>query len=328
MSQNRFEPIEPGRAAAPLAPAGSSHGTHAHTHGHAHDCGHDHSHSHHEHDGHCTHGSLAEHHPRTDAICVDRVSFRYPGSRRASAEGDNARSGGLVLRDVTLHVEQGCNLGIIGPNGAGKTTLLKIMLGQLTGYTGSVSIFGLPPRDACRRGNLIGYVPQRHDAEWRFPVTGLQVVKMGLVGKTGLFRFFSREDREYASHIMQRVGVADLRDRPIGDLSGGQQQRLFIARALVAKPRILVFDEPTIGIDEAGQRQFATLLHELHESLGLTIVIVSHDLQAIAASCNRVACLRQTIHYHDSPKGLTREVLNELFRHDIVPMLAGEEKNP
>src|SRR6266566_657882 len=94
----------------------------------------------------CPHGSLAEHRDRTDAICVDRVNFRYP-----AAGTDSQR---LTLRDVTLHVEQGCSLGIIGPNGAGKTTLLKIMLGLLDGYTGSVRIMALPPAAACRRGAI------------------------------------------------------------------------------------------------------------------------------------------------------------------------------
>ena len=131
-----------------------------------------------------------------------------------------------------MHVEQGCSLGIIGPNGAGKTTLLKIMLGLLDGYTGSVKVLGLTPREACRRGGLVGYVPQRHDAEWRFPLTVRQVVRMGLIGKTGLLRWYSRGDRQYVEQLMEQLGIAGLADQPIGDLSGGQQQRCFIARAL------------------------------------------------------------------------------------------------
>lgn len=309
-----------------MSPPGHNHShdhghdhAHDHSHGHAHDHGHDHNHAHGhaEHAGACPHGSLAEHHPRTDAICLDRVSYRYPGSSQGQATGEGP--GGLALRDVTLHIEQGCNLGIIGPNGAGKTTLLKILLGLVEGYTGSVSVQGLTPRQACRRGDIIGYVPQRHDVEWRFPVSVRQVVRMGLVGKTGLFRRHRAEDLAYVEQMLERTGIADLADRAVGDLSGGQQQRLFIARALAPRPRILVLDEPTVGIDEAGQRQFAKLIHEIHESLGLTIIVVSHDLQAVAAGCNRVACLRQTIHFHDSPGGLTREVLAEVFRHDIAP---------
>jgi zinc transport system ATP-binding protein len=278
---------------------------------HAQPCGH-----------HCPHGSLAEHHPSRDAICLEKVSYRYPtttspwGNGQARAAANEA----LALRDVTLHVEQGCNLGIIGPNGGGKTTLIKIVLGLLDGYTGLVQVAGLPPKQACQRGDIIGYVPQRHESEWQFPVSAKQVVLMGLVGKTGLFRRYPRPDREYALHLMERVGTADLAHRPIGQLSGGQQQRLFIARALVARPRILILDEPLVGIDEAGQQQFAQLIHELHEALNLTVIIVSHDIQAIAAGCNRVACLKQSIHFHDAPEGLTPAVLREVFQHEIAPI--------
>jgi zinc transport system ATP-binding protein len=299
----------------------------------------------------CPHGSLAEHRAGSDAICLDRVSFGYPAVR-----GTPDRP--LALRDVTLHVEQGCSLGIIGPNGAGKTTLLKIILGLLDGFRGNVKVLGMSPQAACRQGGIVGYVPQRHDAEWRFPLTVRQVVRMGLIGKTGLLRWYSRADRQYVEQLMDQLGIAALADQPIGDLSGGQQQRCFIARALAAKPKILILDEPLVGVDEAGQRQFAELSHRLHHGLldsglldsglldsglldsglldsglldgatngsasvsPLTLVIVSHDIRAIAASCSRVACLNQTIHYHDSPAGLTEEVLREVFQHEISSVL-------
>jgi zinc transport system ATP-binding protein len=164
--------------------------------------------------------------------------------------------------------------------------------------------------------------------EWRFPVSVRQVVMMGLVGKTGLFRRHSRQDQDYALQIMEKVGIMALADRPVGDLSGGQQQRTFIARALAARPRVLILDEPMVGVDEAGQHQFARLIHDLHQSLNLTVLVVSHDLQAVAAGCNRVACLNQRIHYHDAPGGLTQAVLREVFQHDIVPVLEKRGESP
>ena len=284
----------------PARSDGHANGSHAHE---------PHPHEPHAHDCH-EHGSLAEHRAVDDALCIDHVTFAYP---RQGGRTDR----GLALRDVTLHVPQGCSLGIIGPNGAGKTTLLKIMLGLLTGYRGSVSLMGLSPREACRRGNVIGYVPQRHETEWRFPLTVRQVARMGLVGKTGLVRWYSRSDRDYVEQLLQELGIAELADQPIGELSGGQQQRSFMARALAARPKILVLDEPLVGIDEAGQQQFAELSRRLHRQLELTLVIVSHDLRAIATSCTQVACLNQTVHYHDSPEGLTEAVLSEVFRHEV-----------
>jgi zinc transport system ATP-binding protein len=270
----------------------------------------------------CNHGSLAVHRDQGDAICLHDVSYRYPAHGASGGEARPAgAAGGWALRNVTLHIEHGCSLGIIGPNGAGKSTLIKLLLGMLKGYQGQVQIMGMTPEQACRRGDVLGYVPQRHDVEWRFPVSVQQVVNMGLTGKTGLLRWFRKEDKDYALHMMEKVGIINLRHRPIGELSGGQQQRAFIARALVARPRVLLLDEPTVGVDEAGQQQFAQLINDLHQSLDLTVLIVSHDLQAIAAGCNRVACLNQRIHYHDAPGKLTQEVLREVFQHDIMSVL-------
>lgn len=293
----------------------------AHQHDHDHD--HDHAHSHdHDHDagvsdcGHehrpdgthiCHHGSLAEHREGSDLICLDRVTFRY---------GQVA-----ALQDITLHVEAGCNLGIIGPNGGGKTTLLKIMLGLLEGYSGSVHINGLPPREVCRRGDVVGYVPQKHEFEQRFPVSVRQVAQMGLVGKTGLFRKHAKEDLERIDQLLELLQITDLAERPIGQLSGGQQQRAFIARALAAGPELLFLDEPTIGLDVSGQKRFADLIHTLHAELKLTIVVVSHQLATVAASCGKVAVLSKTLHYHDTPGQLSADLLREIFEHDIAPVL-------
>jgi len=294
--------------------------THDHHHDHDpgghHACGHAPDH-HHSHDAAPGSGDLARHDAH-DIICLQNVGYRFPSSGGPKGGGGTS---GVALRGVTLHVNLGENLGIIGPNGAGKTTLLKIMLGLLEGYTGSVTIMGLSPRAACAKGNVIGYVPQRAEVEWKFPVTAEQVVLMGLAGSTSWLPWHSRAEKARAREMLERVGMLELKDRPIGQLSGGQQQRVFIARALVAQPPILILDEPLVGIDETGQQQFARFIHELHESLGLTVIIVSHDLQAIAAGCNRVACLKQTIHYHDAPAGLTREVLNEVFAHEIATVM-------
>ncbi|MDX1682634.1 MAG: metal ABC transporter ATP-binding protein [Phycisphaeraceae bacterium] len=264
----------------------------------------------------CGHGSLDTHRPARDAVCLESVGYRYPPPPLAGR-----RQGTVALKDVTLHVERGCSLGIIGPNGGGKSTLIKIMLGLLEADEGSVEVLGMAPAKACRKGDIVGYVPQRPEVEWRVPLTVEQVVMMGLTGRTGLFRRHRRSDVEHARSMMDRVGIAGLAQRPIGELSGGQQQRVFIARALAPRPQLLILDEPMVGIDEAGQRAFAELIRQLHRELDLTVIVVSHDLRAVAAGCSRVACLRQSIHYHDSPEGLTPEVLNEVFEHEITPVM-------
>lgn len=240
-----------------------------------------------------------------EILCVDGVSFRYPDGTEA-------------LSDVSLHVQRGSTLAIVGPNGAGKTTFLKIVLGLLGRYAGRVQVAGLSPRECRRRGGVVAWVPQRAKMHWDFPITVEQVVRMGLVGRTGMFRRHSREDLDHVAHVMSVLGLAELADRPIGQVSGGQQQRAIVARALAPRPALLLLDEPTVGVDEAGRQAFAGLMHQIKAAFGVTLVIVSHDLRAVLPDCQRVACLNRRLHFHDSPSRLTPELLGEVFRCDLT----------
>ncbi len=239
------------------------------------------------------------------------VSFAYP---RPPGDGTPPRQ---ALDRITLDVPEGTRLGILGPNGGGKSTLLRLTLGLLRGHTGTIRVFGRLPEEA-RKDGLIGYVPQRIDAELAFPLSIRQVVSMPAT--LGL-RPFSSPPAAMRTHIdqcLELVGVYDLADRPVGRLSGGQLQRVMIARALAARPRLLLLDEPTVGIDVAGQQRFAQLLDTLNRMLALTIVVVSHDIRTIAAGSDRVACLSRTLHSHVAPAGLTPAVLAEVFSHDVA----------
>ena len=246
-------------------------------------------------------------HEGQDVICVHDVSFAYD-LRQA-------------LSHITLHVKNGSTLGIIGPNGGGKSTLLKLMLGVLKPDEGEIAVLGRSPRAACADGALVGYVPQRHVLDWTFPITVRQVVLLGLIGRKGTFGGFSRQQKQLVTETLQAVEMEALADQPIGGLSGGQQQRVFIARALVNQPRILFLDEPTTGIDQSGQEKFLVLLKTLKAKFGLTLVMVSHDLRSVIASCDRVACLNHTLHYHDRPQGLSAEVLFKVFQCDLDAVL-------
>ncbi len=249
-------------------------------------------------------------HVGEEILCVEHLSYRYDDGTEA-------------LRDVSLHVQTGSTLAVIGPNGAGKTTLLKILLGLTEGYTGTVTVAGISPTEARRRGNLVGWVPQRARMAWDFPATISQVVRMGLVGKTGLLRRHKREDLEYVRHILEVLDIAGIADRPIGEVSGGQQQRAIIARALAPRPALLMLDEPTVGVDEAGQQAFAALMRHIKETFAITLVTVTHDLRAILPDVERVACLNRTLHFHDSPSRLTPQVLGKVFRCDLTGLFAG-----
>lgn len=247
----------------------------------------------------------------SNALSYEHVSHSYHGSARAVPREK------LALDDITLSVRVGERLGILGPNGGGKSTLLKLTLGLLELQAGSITIFGEPPAMA-RRHRLIGYVPQRLEAELRFPMSARQIVELGAVLATPPWRRVSRAQQEQVASALEAVGATSYADRPVASLSGGMLQRVLIARALAARPKLLLLDEPTVGIDPAGQQQFAELLTRLSGELGLTLVIVSHDIRTIASGCDRVACLARTLHSHTGPEGLTPAVLAEVFRHDVA----------
>lgn len=238
------------------------------------------------------------------ALDLQRVTYTYPGGAQA-------------LREVTLRVEPGERVGILGPNGGGKSTLLRIALGLLLPDSGSVSVFGRSATEA-RRARLIGYLPQRNEAELAFPLSARQAVELA-AGQTLSPFTSSRAVRTKVDRALDLVGARDYASTPVGRLSGGQLQRVLIARALACEPRMLALDEPTVGVDVAGQRRFADMLATLHQELGLTTVIVTHDIRSVALACDRVACLARTIHFHDAPRGLTPQVLAEVFTHDVAP---------
>lgn len=230
---------------------------------------------------------------------------------------DFAYASQLVLRQIDLHVETGSILGLIGPNGGGKTTLVKLLLGLLKPTHGSVVVDGLTPQQAVARGNIVGYLPQNPTLPSRFPIDVRGCVRTGLVGKTGLLRAHSRDDLRYVDALIERVGLAAMAREPVGSLSGGNLQRLLIARALAARPKLLVLDEPTVGIDRAGQQQFIAFLQQLRAELNLTVLLVSHDLRVVTAVSDRIACLNQTLHYHDVPRRIPAELVYRMFSCDL-----------
>src|SRR5690625_729170 len=168
-------------------------------------------------------------------ISIENVSFQFDQR--------------VVLEDVSLTVSKGEFLGLIGPNGSGKSTLLKIILGILQPYSGKVSLFGEQVK-YFRDWDKIGFVSQKANSfNTGFPATVFEVVSMGLFGKIGLFRFLNRSHKQKVLDIIEQVGMEDYTNCNIGELSGGQQQRVFIARALVSNPKLLILDEPTVGVD-------------------------------------------------------------------------------
>ena len=243
-------------------------------------------------------------------IDIRKLDFAYPTGAAA----------GLVLKQIDLSVEPGTTLGLIGPNGGGKTTLLRLLLGLENPTRGTILIAGLCPRDAVRCGDVVGYLPQNPALPRNFPLSVRQLVRLGLVGKTGMLRWYSRQDLAFVEELIERVGLMQLAEHPVSQLSGGQLQRVLIARALAPRPRVLLLDEPTTGIDRAGQQQFIQFLQKLKHDLKLTVVFVSHDLRSVASICDRIACLNVTLHYHDVPHRMPADLVFSMFGCDLAAL--------
>jgi manganese/zinc/iron transport system ATP- binding protein len=179
-----------------------------------------------------------------------------------------------VLYGVDVQVPQGALVGIIGPNGAGKSTMIRAIMGLTPASSGWVQIFGETFEKSRHR---VGYVPQREQVDWDFPVNVMDVVLMGRYGRRGWLRRVTKEDKKIAEESLDKVGMLPFRNRQIANLSGGQQQRVFLARALAQQSDFYLMDEPFAGVDATTERAIVTLLQDL-QSQGKTILVVHHDL--------------------------------------------------
>lgn len=220
----------------------------------------------------------------TPLINLHNISYQYEQTK--------------ALTDINLTIAEGDFLAIIGPNGSGKSTLLKIILGLLKPTKGEVLLFGKPVTQ-FKDKERIGYVSQKSNSfNTGFPATVTEVVRSGLVKKTGLFHRYPANVDKLVKQALKSVGMDEFSMKNIGDLSGGQQQRVFIARALISNPNILILDEPTVGVDSKNVKSFYNMLSHLNREHNITIVLVTHDVDAVSKSISHVACLNQSIHFH------------------------------
>lgn len=195
-----------------------------------------------------------------------------------------------ALEDITFTLQAGEHMAVVGPNGAGKSTLFRVIAGVLPPTTGHVQVYGgVPRRHIC-----IAYLPQRSRVDWNFPVTVVDVVMMGRIGKLGLLAWPRGKDKMYVRQCLEAVGIADLADRPIGALSGGQQQRMFIARALAQEAELMLMDEPFAGLDLPAQQEILHILEDL-KARGITILLSTHDLNQAAERFDRVMLLNRRL---------------------------------
>jgi zinc transport system ATP-binding protein len=242
-----------------------------------------------------------------DEIVVDAtgVSFAY---------GTNP-----VLEDVTFSVHKGEFAALVGPNGSGKSTLLRMLLGVLKPRTGTVRMLGEDPRELRDRAR-IGYVPQRAQLPPDLPATVEEVVRAGRLAKRGWWRWPNAGDRDAVDHALAAVALSDLRKRRMRELSGGQQQRVHIAKALVGDPEVLVLDEPIAGVDAESQRLFRDSLVHLADAHGATVLLVSHELGAVAEDLDRVIVLKRTVLFDGAPQDLAATGVSLGIHADDLPL--------
>lgn len=227
--------------------------------------------------------------PRSDALVrLHEVTFGYDSQ--------------AVLEAVTFDIRPTEFVGVVGPSGSGKTSLLRLLLGTVAPQRGSVH------RNA---GLAVGYVPQLETVNWNFPVTVSECVLMSRPQHR--WPWPSRSERVEVARVLDRLGIGGLAGRHIRELSGGQQQRMFVARALLRRPQLLLLDEPTSGVDVASRHDMLHLLGDLNAE-GVAIVLTTHDLNGVAAHLPELVALNRELIARGTPQAvITPPVLERTF---------------
>lgn len=214
-----------------------------------------------------------------NSLSVQNVSVRY-------------NNGHIALDNVNFSLQGGTICALLGVNGSGKSTLFKSIMGLIKPQ-GTIHIVGLPVNQALKR-NLIAYVPQSEEVDWQFPVSVYDVVMMGRYGYMNFLRIPNAVDKQKVQEAMERVNIAHLRERQIGELSGGQKKRVFLARALAQESQIILLDEPFTGVDVGTENTIITLLKQLREE-GHLILVSTHNLSSVPSFCDQAVMINRTV---------------------------------
>jgi zinc transport system ATP-binding protein len=223
----------------------------------------------------------------------------------------------LVLQDIDFSVNENDFIGVIGPNGGGKTTLLKIILGLLKPVKGNLTF-----NDKLLNGNSIGYLPQISTGDINYPVTVTDIILSGLMIGKGIISRMSSSDKKKAEQVIIELGLEGLSKATLNELSGGQMQRVFLGRAIIGNPRLLLLDEPGNFVDTTFENDFYEKLKDLNNRMA--ILMVSHDIGTISAHIKSFACVNRNLHYHPSSEITNEDLLAygcpiQLVTHGDVP---------
>ena len=234
-----------------------------------------------------------------------------------------------AIEEINLDIKKGDFLGLLGPNGGGKSTLIKTILGLVENCCGTVKIFGetichgdkeRSIKPSSKSSGKIGYIPQNSIVGFNnFPGTVCEVVSTGLIHGNKLFKRLTKDDNQKIDDILNITGIYNLKNQKVDELSGGQIQRVFISRALVSDPQLLILDEPTNEIDLPYQEKFYSLLEDLNKKRNISIILSSHDINTVSKLVTKVACINKFLFFHSDPKKLftSSDILTEIYNHPV-----------
>lgn len=223
----------------------------------------------------------------------------------------------LALHDVNFRVNENDFIGVIGPNGGGKTTLLRVILGLLKPVSGNL-IFNSELID----GNRIGYLPQMSTGDINYPVTVRDIILSGLMIRKGVISRMTEADKKKANNVIEELGLTGMSKSTLNELSGGQMQRVFLGRAIIGDPKLLLLDEPGNFVDTTFENDFYEKLKDLNSRMA--ILMVSHDVGTISSHIKSFACVNRSLHYHPSNEITNEDLLAygcpiQLVTHGDVP---------
>ncbi len=218
-----------------------------------------------------------------------------------------------ALEGISLDIPGSAFVSIVGPNGGGKSTLLKVLLGLIEPDTGTVSVYGARPSRLAPE--FLGYVPQIKTLDRTFPARAVELVATGILGKWPAL--MDKQVRKSAMEALDSVGALHIAKRQLSRLSGGELQRVYLARSIVKKPRLLVLDEPSTGIDHTGEKDISHIIEGFHNESGATIIMVTHDWESAYHHSDLVLLLDRVLVSFDKPEtAFNKENLRRTFGHE------------
>lgn len=242
---------------------------------------------------------------------AEKISFSYEGVDP-------------VLKDISFSLEKGESLGVLGPNGGGKSTLMKIIAGLLAPDSGELFFDGKKVSDFNKYPyHLFSYVPQTSELNATMPIRVSEYMNY-------TFSLHAKNKNLNLNHqtidqLLEMVGIVHKKNELLSKLSGGEKQRVLLARALIQKPKILLLDEPTKGLDSNGQDQLLSLIEKIKAQDGTAIMIVDHNINQIIRSCHKILCLNRHFHWHDHRDFLTKNILENVYHCEFEHLLIHDQ---